>query len=296
MAYNTTPIDINRGTSGVVLPPKLADEVWSNMAEQSVIMSMVPRMELPGAGLAIPLVTADAPAAWVGEATEKNVGNATFDNAYMQGYKLAVIELFSMEFRRDLDHVYDELVERLPYSIGKKFDETVFSATAPGTHFAVLGGSTAVSLTPTPPATVYDQLVTAYTTLAAANHDVTGWILSPAGIGQLLAATDSIGRPLLLDSPANDKGLGMILGAPVYKSSHAYATGTPNQVGYVGDWDAARWGMVNPGIKVSISEEATINDGTQQINLWQSNMFAVRVECEIGFQVKDSAAFVKLTD
>lgn len=296
MAYNTTPIDINRGTSNILLPPDLASEVWSNVAEQSVIMQMVPRIELPGNGLAVPIITGDASASWIGEATEKHVETASLDTALMYGYKLAVIEPFSMEFRRDMDRVYEQLVERLPYSIGKKFDETVFGSTAPGSNFAVLGGSTAVSLTPVAPATVYDQLITAYTTLATAGHDTTGWVLSPAAIGQLLAATDSIGRPLLIDSPANDKGLGMILGAPVYKSSHAYESGSPNQVGYVGNWEAARWGMVNPGIRISISEEATINDGTNQINLWQSNMFAVRVECELGFQVRDSAAFVKLTD
>lgn len=46
---------------------------------------------------------------------------------------------------------------------------------------------------------------------------------------------------------------------------------------------------------MSISEEATINDGTNQINLWQRNMFAVRIEAEVGVVVKDAAAFGKLT-
>jgi len=47
---------------------------------------------------------------------------------------------------------------------------------------------------------------------------------------------------------------------------------------------------------MSISEEATVNDGTNQINLWQRNMFAVRVEAELGFVVSNTNAFVKLTD
>ena len=296
MAFSTTAIDINRGTSGVVLPVDLADEVWAKAQEESAVMRMVPRIELPGNGLAVPMITGDATAAWVAESTEKNVSNATLDNKYMTAHKLAVIELFSMEFRRDMERGYDELARRLPAAISKKFDETVFGATAPGSNFDVLGSSTAVSLTPTAPATVYDQLVTAYSALATAGYEPSGWVLSPQAIAQLLMAVDNTGRPLLINSVADDRAIGRILGAEVVKSSHAYAAGTPNQVGYVADWSQMRWGMVNPGITVSISEEATVNDGTSQVNLWQRNMFALKVECELGFGLKDAAAAVKLTD
>lgn len=74
-----------------------------------------------------------------------------------------------------------------------------------------------------------------------------------------------------------------------------YKAGTPNVVGFAGDWTQARYGIVD-GINVSISEEATINTGTEQVNLWQRNMFALRCEAEVGFVVKNAAAFVKLTD
>lgn len=295
MALSTTPIDINRNTSGVVLPKELSDEVWAGAQEESVIMSMVPRIELPGAGQAIPLITGDATAYWTVESTEKAVSDATLDNKYMVGYKVAVIEPFSMEFRRDMGRVYDELARRLPNAIAKKFDQTVFSATAPGSNFDVLGSSTAVSLTPTAPATVYDQLVAAYSALATAGHEPTGWVLSPQAIAQLLGATDTTGRPMLINSPM-EGSIGYLLGAEARKSGHVYAAGSPNQLGFVGDWSQARWGMVNPGITISISEEATINDGTNQINLWQRNMFALRVECELGFAVRDANAFIKLTD
>ena len=66
-------------------------------------------------------------------------------------------------------------------------------------------------------------------------------------------------------------------------------------VGFAGDWSQARYGIVD-GINLAISDQATINTGTEQVNLWQRNMFAVRVEAEVGFVVKDAAAFVKLTD
>lgn len=295
MALATNPIDINRGTTGVVLPVELSDEIWAGTLEESVIMRAVPRMDLPGNGLAVPMITGEAAAAWVGESAEKAVSHATLGNKYISAYKVAVIELFSMEFRRDMPRVYAELARRLPMSIAKKFDETVFGSTAPGTNFDVLGSSTAVSLTPASGDTVYTQLVTALSTVGAAGHELTRWIFAPQAMGTLLGAVDSNNRPLFVDVASGEGAIGRILGAEVEKSRHAFASGSPNILGFAGDWSQARWGMVNPGITVSISDQATINDGTNQINLWQRNMFAVRVECELGFAVKDASAFVKIT-
>ena len=63
----------------------------------------------------------------------------------------------------------------------------------------------------------------------------------------------------------------------------------------MGDWSQAKYGIVD-GNNLAITDQATINDGTNQINLWQRNMFAVRAEFEVGFICADTDAFVKLTN
>lgn len=85
----------------------------------------------------------------------------------------------------------------------------------------------------------------------------------------------------------------MILGAPTKQSKGAYVTGTPNTVGYVGDWTKAVYGTVE-GVQVTISDQATITSGSETINLWQQNMFAVRAEIELGFRC-DTTVFNRLT-
>ena len=50
-----------------------------------------------------------------------------------------------------------------------------------------------------------------------------------------------------------------------------------------GDWTQAVWGTVE-GIDISFSDQATLQNGTVTINLWQQNMFAVRAEIEVGFR------------
>lgn len=287
-------IDMNRTTQGVVLPKQLSDTVWQNAQEESAVMRLAQRIELPGSGNTIPIITGDPVADFVAETDEKPVSNATLSSKDMTPYKIAVIELFSNEFRRDLQRVYSELERRLPYSIGRKLDETVFAGTAPGSNFDVLTNSAAVSLDTTGDETVYGKLVSVLSTIGAADAELTGWAVSPQMEAILLGATDNTGRPIFIESVNNDRAIGRVLGAPVERSRRVYKAGTPATVGFAGDWTQAHYGIVD-GINMAISEEATITDGDTQINLWQRNMFAVRVEAEIGFVVKDAASFVKLT-
>ena len=294
MAYSTTQIDENRGSNSITLPLDLSRDVWAKAVEQSAVMQLAERVSLPGRGQAIPLITGDVSADWVTESTEKHVGKATYSLKTMVPYKLAVIECFSDEFRRDLNALYEELRRRLPAAIGKKFDYTVFQGTAPGSGFDVLTNSTAVSIDASGGENVYQKFVGALETLAANGYEFNGVAASAQCQAKLLGAVDGQGRPLFLTDITAGTGVGRVLGAPVVKASQAYVAGSPATVGFAGDWTQARYGIVD-GINVSISDQATVNDGTNQINLWQRNMFAVRVEAEIGFVVADSDAFVKLT-
>lgn len=306
-------IDLNRTSSGAadLLPKEISSEIWAGVQEASAVMRLARRISVPGSGLTIPVITGDASADWVDETDEKPVSRSTLDSKQLTPYKLAVIEPFSNEFRRDLPAVYAELRRRLPNAIAKKFDSTVFGSTAPGSNFATLGGSTAVALgTGTGAAnSTYRGLVDAYTTVAENGGTLSGWAFSSQGKGLLLGQQDTTGRPLLFDSIQNGSSIPQLLGEDVYYTQGVYASGSPATIGYAGDWQSAVWGTVE-GIKVDVSNQASIADGTttlttegddtvvvpKVLNLWQRNMFAVLVEVEIGFQVRDTDRFVKLTD
>ena len=104
---------------------------------------------------------------------------------------------------------------------------------------------------------------------------------------------DNAGRPLLIQDIQREGAIGSILARPVFKSNYA-ADAATNVVGIAGDWSSTAWGFVE-GISISISDQATLNDGGTPLNLWQRNMFAVRAEVEVGFAVRDANRFVKLT-
>ena len=139
-------IDINRGTSGVVLPSAISNEVWANTIEGSAVMQLANQIALPGNGVSIPIITGDPEAGWVAETGEKPVSRPTLGGKEMTPYKLAVIVPFSNEFRRDLSALYDALVQRLPSALAKKFDATVMHGAAPGDNFDTLADAAAVDI------------------------------------------------------------------------------------------------------------------------------------------------------
>ena len=290
-------IDLNRTSAnvGALLPKEISSEIWSTAVEESVVMRAARRINLPGSGLTIPIITGDAEADWVAETDEKPVSDAAVSSKSMTGYKLAVIETFSDEFRRDLPALYAELARRLPSALGRKFDETVLHGTAPGSNFDVLSGSAAVAVDATD--TVGD-LVGALSTIGTAGGDLSHWLLSPQAEGLVMTAKDAAGNyALLRDVQASTGAIGSLFGRPVVKSRAVYnnpASGA-DTIGFAGDFaNSAIYGVVED-VRVKISDTATVNKNGTQLNLWQRNMFAILAEVEVGFIVRDGAHFVKLT-
>lgn len=286
-----TGIATNR--SHIDLPTEVSNIILQKAQEDSAVMQLATRIELPGLGLTIPVITGDPEAAWVTETGVKPVSNPGLEKKVMQAYKLAVIVPFSNEFKRDAGALYDALVARLPRSLAQKFDATVFHGAAPGSNFDTFASCTAQNIGGT---NTYAGLVAADGDIATHGGILNGFAISPQGKGVLLSAVDGNERPLFINSVA-EGAIPMILGAKTYQSKGAYKAGTPNVVGFAGDWTQALYGIVQ-GIDVSISDQATLTvgsgDSATTINLWQQNMFAVRAEVEIGFRA-DTTCFNKLT-
>lgn len=284
-------IDVNRTTAGIVLNPEQMNEVWGSAIEASAVMQLANRVNLPGAGGSVDIITGDAEADWVAETDPKPVDRPTFGSKLMTPYTAAVIVPFSNQFKRDKAALYNEVVRRLPAALARKFDETVLGGTAPGSNFDTLTAAAAVGIA----GDTYAGLIAADQAIAAGGGVLNGWALSPQARGLLLGAMDMQGRPLFINNIQTDGQVPALLGAPVYQSKAVYRAGTPNQLGFAGDWTSAHYGIVED-VQISISTEASITDGATIINLWERNMFAVRAEFEVGFRVRDIAHFAKLTD
>jgi len=293
---------ISTNRTNITLPAEVSQEIMQKTQQASAVMQLARQIALPGRGVQIPVITSDPSAAWVAETGAKAVSNPGLSTKLMQAYKLAVIVPFSDEFRRDAASLYDALIARLPLALAQKFDQTVVGAVAkPGENFDNFALCTAQKLVPGAGETVYGNLAAAYTDIAAAGGALNGFALSPAGIGLLLAATDTTGRPVFVPS-ANDGGVTRVLGAQtvesrgIYKAGSAAAAstaGTPAIVGVAGDWSQAMYGTVE-GVQIRFADQTGLTINSEQVNLWEHNMFAVRAEIELGFRA-DTACFNLLT-
>ena len=282
---------ISTNRTNITLPAEVSQEILQKTQGASAIMQLARQIALPGRGVQIPVITSDPTAAWVDETDAKPVSNPGLSTKLMQAYKLAVIVPFSDEFRRDAAALYDALVARLPLALANKFDATVVgAANAPGANFDTFAGCTAQSLIPSGSDTTYDGLVAAYGDIAAHGGSLNGFALSPAGIGLLLGAADTTGRPIFVNGI--DGAVNRVLGAPVVEGRGVYvggeagvgtAPGTPAIVGIAGDWSQAMYGTVE-GVQIRFADQTGLTINSTQVNLWEHNMFAVRAEIEIGFR------------
>lgn len=279
---------INVHSKTITLPTEMASEIIATAQEESAVMKLARQIALPGNGLTIPVITGDPEAEWVNETEEKPVKRPGLDTKQMSAYTLAVIVPFSNQFRNNASALYNEIVKRIPGALSKKFDATVFGGSAPGSNFDVLTGATAQSLGSDP----YAALVAADGDIADHDGITNGFVISPKMKSALLGAKDTTGRPLFINSVA-DGAVPMILGAPTYQSKGVFKAGSPNQLGFAGDWTHAIYGIAQ-SLDLSVSDQATLTDGDTTINLWQRNMFAVRAEIEVGF-VADITKFNRIT-
>ncbi|MEU3599888.1 phage major capsid protein [Streptomyces sp. NPDC006798] len=288
-------VDISRGSSGVALPLELSNEIWQKARQSSAVMQLARKIPLAGSGVSVPMITGDPVAQYVGETGTKPVSRSTLSNKTVTPYKIAVIQPFSNEFARDMEALYETIVERMPEAIATAFDKEVFHSTTVRTGMDRLSTANDLVLDGT---NTYADLVAVDTAIASANGTLNGWVFSPKGRGVLLGASDSTGRPLFLNNLQTEGGIGSLLGSPVVLNTNVYkadaASDDGEVIGYAGDWSSAVYGTVE-GIKLRTSTEATLTDGGGSINLFEQNMFAVLAEIEIGFAVKDINHFVKIT-
>lgn len=288
-------VDINRTTSGVAaLPPDVSQEIWQKIQSASVVMGLARRVQLSGAGVLWHEILADSEPAFVGETERKPVSNPTIGSKTLKAHKIAVVQTYSDEFRRDLPGLFNALIARLPGTLARTFDMAALHGVgAPVSDFDTLDSATAVSIKNTTAGTV--DAYAGFLNALAAVPSLNAWALSAQGRVTALSNRDTAGGAILNPNVLTNGSIGSILGAPVFSSENAYYNGTgPSVLGIAGDWTKAVWGQVE-GVSIDISDNPVYaSNGTLVTAGWQDNMIGVRAEIHVGF-IADDTQFVRLT-
>ena len=300
-----TALDVSRLTNGVILTPEMSSEIWTDSIKQSALTQLATRVNLPGKGVKWQTLNAPNAAEWVGETAEKPVVDPSFGSKTMIPYKLAQIITVSEEFTRDAANLWNAVQAQASEAIAQAIDKTFLAGTIP------LPGADGVdTLADAQTVSVkngkYVDFVKIATTVLNNNGDLNGIAITNKGLSKFLSAVDENGRPLMVPGVGSAE-LGSAFGARMIKSPWGYkeavaASGSgasavqaaPEVLGVAGDWTQAYYGTVQ-GIRIKMTDTATVKKGATTINLWQRNMIAFLVETEVGFIVRDKSKFVVIT-
>lgn len=284
-------VDINRGTAGVQLPAEVSAEIWQKVQDASVVMGLARRVPLSGAGVVYHEILTDSTPQFVGETERKPVSNPTIGAKTLKAHKIAVVQTYSDEFRRDLPGLFNALIERLPATLARTFDLAALHGTgAPTADFDTLAGADEVSIHNTTAGS--QDAYAGFLNALAAVPELNGWALSPLGEVVALSNRDTNGGAILNPNVLTNGSVGSILGRPVFRSSNAQ---DGDIVGIAGDWTKAVWGQVE-GVSIDISDNPVFNEDGELVTAgWQDNMIGVRAEIHVGF-IADEDSFVRLSN
>ena len=298
-----TALDVSRLTNGVILTPEMSGEIWTDSIKQSALTQLATRVNLPGKGVKWQTLNAPNAAEWVGETAEKPVVDPTFGSKTMIPYKLAQIITVSEEFTRDAANLWNAVQAQASEAIAQAIDKTFLAGTIklPGADGVdTLADAQTVSVKNGK----YVDFVKIATTVLDNNGDLNGIAITNKGLSKFLSAVDENGRPLMVPGVGSTE-LGSAFGARMIKSPWGYkaavkastdpkVNAAPEVLGVAGDWTQAYYGTVQ-GIRIKMTDTASVTKGSQTINLWQRNMIAFLVEAEVGFIVRDKSKFVVIT-
>ncbi|SES03385.1 phage major capsid protein [Streptomyces qinglanensis] len=309
----TAPITLS-SIDGALLPRTITAPIFEKSVEQSAIMALARPAPLAlDATTSVP-IPMDVPTAdWVGQAAKKPLSTGGVDVKQMQAKKLAVLIPVAMEVANtNAAGLYSQLQKDLPTAFARAFDhaaihgKTMKGAAGPFTEYlASTTNSVTLGTATQGNGGIWADLVTGMEEVIDADWDYTGTVADHRLKPKLLLATDTTGRPILVDTqtPGTDMAAaGTLIGEPLAysrsvsgKQRRQSASVDSGLRALGGDWSQCAYG-VGMDITVRVSNEATYVDEEGGVHsAFQENLVLLLAEAYYGFVMGDAQAFVKFT-
>ncbi|HEY9373774.1 phage major capsid protein [Streptomyces sp.] len=309
----TAPLKLS-DVNASLLPRTITAPIFEKSVEQSAIMTLARRAPLAiDATTSVP-IPMDVPTAdWVGQAAKKPLSSGGVDVKQMTAKKLAVLIPVAEEVvMTNAGGLWTQLQTDLPTAFARAFDhaaihgKTMKGATGPfDDYLAMTTNSVALGTASQSTGGIWADLVTGMEEVIDDDWDYTGTVADHRLKPKLLLATDTTGRPILVDTqtPGTDMAAaGTLIGEPLAysrsvsgKQRRQSASTDTGLRAIGGDWSQAAFG-VGMDITVRISKEATYIDEDGGVHsAFQENLVLLLAEAFYGYVQGDADAFVKYT-
>ena len=233
---------------------------------------------------------------WVGESEKIQTSKATWLTAEMVTKKLGVIIPVSKEFLRyTVQDFFTQIRPAISEAFAIKFDQAaLFGVDSPfGTGVSVYERATTANnvLAIESLGNLYDELNGLLALVEDNDKDVNGFTTTKRFRQRLRGAKDQNGLPIFNDATAG--ATSQALGLPIgYVDSKSWDY--TKALLMAADWDMARYGILQ-GMEYKVSEEATLttiqDENGDSINLFERDMFALRVTQQVGFMTLNNKSF-----
>lgn len=309
----TAPLTLSN-VDGALLPRTITAPIFEKSVEASAVMQLARPAPLAlDATTSVP-IPMDVPVAdWVGQAAKKPLSTGGVDVKQMQAKKVAVLIPVAMEVAKtNAGGLYDQLQKDLPTAFARAFDhatihgKTMKGAAGPFTEYlAATTNSVALGTASQATGGIWADFVNGMAEVVDSDWDYTGTVADHRLKPSLLLATDTTGRPILVDTQTpgtNMAAAGTLIGEPLAYSrsvsgkQRRQSTSTDTGLRAIGgDWSQAAYG-VGMDITVRISDQATYVDEEGGVHsAFQENLVLILAEAYYGFVLGDVDAFVKFT-
>jgi HK97 family phage major capsid protein len=309
----TAPLKLS-DVNASLLPRTLTAPIFEKSVEQSAVMALARRAPLAiDATTSVP-IPMDVPTAdWVGQAAKKPLSTSSVGVKQMTAKKLAVLIPVAEEVvMTNAGGLWTQLQTDLPTAFARAFDhaaihgKTMKGATGPfDDYLAETTNAVALGTTAQASGGIWADLVKGMEMVIDSDWDYTGTVADHRLKPKLLLATDTTGRPILVDTTTpgtNMASAGTLIGEPLAysrsvsgKQRRQSASSDSGLRGIGGDWSQAAFG-VGMDITVRISKEATYVDEDGGVHsAFQENLVLLLAEAYYGLVIGDTDAFVKFT-
>lgn len=297
--FDPANVLLQNAVTGAV-PKEQGTLVLKEFMQQSAITKLAKFEEMTKPEKEFTYLATGPGAYWVGEGEKIQTSKATWLTAKMVSKKLGVIIPVSKEFLRySVKDFFNQMRPAIAEAFAIKFDQAALFGTASpfGVGQSVFErATTAGNILPhDDAASLYDELNGILAFVEDGDKDVNGFTTIRRFKQKLRGAKDGNGQPLFNDSTADAPA--QALGSPI-GFVDAKSWDYQKSLLMAADWNMARYGIPQ-GMEYKISEDATlttiVGEDSQPINLFERDMFALRVTQQVGFMTLQDEAFAALT-
>lgn len=298
-AFNPSNVLLQDAVTGSV-PKEQGTLVLKEFMTQSAVTKLAKYESMTKPTKEFTYLASGPGAYWVGEGEKIQTSKATWLTATMTSKKLGVILPVSKEFLRySVADFFAQMRPAIAEAFAIKFDQAaLFGVNSPfGAGKSVFERAQAAgnTLAHDDAGQLYDELNNLIALVEDGDKDVNGFTTIRKFRKNLRGSKDGNGLPIFND--ANSGAAAQVLGQPVgYVDAKSWDYTKALLLG--ADWNMARYGIPQ-GMEYKISEDATLTtvlgeDG-EPINLFERDMFALRVTQQVGFMTLQDESFAALT-